>query len=91
MDDFSFFDCSSPFCFLLINFHYVGIQFVVPFNTLLVPKFFKFCLQGVFGGSGNKTTDMINGTRHNGWYLAHLHLLVVVLVIYRSELLSIPY
>ena len=67
------------------------IQFVVPITTLLVPKFFKFCLKSVFGGSGDKTIDMINGTRRNGWYLAHLHLLVVVLLIYPSELLSIAY
>ena len=69
----------------------VGIQFGVRFTTLLVPKFFKFCLQGVFGGSGDKTIDVINGTRRNGWYLAHLHRLMVVLVIYPSELLSIAY
>ena len=68
-----------------------GIQFIVPFTTLLVANFFKFCLQGVFGGSGDKTVDMINGTRRNVWYLAHLHLLVVVLLIYRSELLSKAY
>ena len=57
VDDFSFFDCSSPFCFLLIEFHCTfsisyKISYFVYYYFILIDVF------DVFWGTGTRETEV---------------------------------